>query len=102
MKRKKTDTDLIHACMYDMLCLLGCGVNGTIPPKALLEKYRTENRTCGEEPEAAQERQLYLYRVSQAHFVDALTGTVLKQGDYQELYILNFWLFQAAVPSQAS
>ena len=79
MKRKQTDTDLIHACMYDMLCLLGCGVNGTIPPKALLEKYRTENRTCGEEPEAAQERQLYLYRVSQAHFVDALTGTVLKQ-----------------------
>ena len=79
MKRKQTDTDLIHACMYDMLCLLGCGVNGTIPPKALLEKYRTENRTCGEEPDAAQERQLYLYRVSQAHFVDALTGTVLKQ-----------------------
>ena len=79
MKRKQTDTDLIHACMYDMLCLLGCGVNGTIPPKALLEKYRTENRTCGEEPEAAQERQLYLYRVSQAHFVDALTGTVLKK-----------------------
>ena len=52
MKRKQTDTDLIHACMYDMLCLLGCGVNGTIPPKALLEKYRTENRTCDEEPEA--------------------------------------------------
>ena len=42
MKRKQTDTDLIHACMYDMLCLLGCGVNGTAPPKALLEKYRLD------------------------------------------------------------
>lgn len=79
MERKQTDTNLTDACMYDMLCLLGCGVNGTKPPEALLQKYRTENKAHGEEMGVSQDRQLYLYRVSQAHFVDALTGTVLKQ-----------------------
>lgn len=55
--------------MYDMLALLSCGVNGTKPSQKLVD--------------SSKEYLTQLYNISRAHFVDALTGTVLKQAGVQ-------------------
>lgn len=54
--------------MYDMLKLLSCGVNSIQPSKELISRYQTDT-----------ERLNKLYYISRTHFVDALTGMVLKQ-----------------------
>ena len=53
---------------YDMLYLLSCGVNKTKPQQNILEQYKSDDR-----------KRMLLYRFSKHHFVEALTGTVLKQ-----------------------
>ena len=53
---------------YDMLYLLSCGVNKTKPQQNILEQYKSDDRKL-----------MQLYRFSKQHFVEALTGTVLKQ-----------------------
>ena len=53
---------------YDMLYLLSCGVNKTKPQQNILEQYKSDDRKL-----------MQLYWFSKQHFVDALTGTVLKQ-----------------------
>lgn len=58
----------MNEIIYDMVYLLGCGVNGTTPEKNIIQKYSME-----------QENLKLLYQISSAHLVDALTGTVLKQ-----------------------
>ena len=51
-----------------MLYLLSCGVNKTKPQQNILEQYKSDDRKL-----------MQLYRFSKQHFVEALTGTVLKQ-----------------------
>ena len=53
---------------YDMLYLLSCGVNKIKPQQNILEQYKSDDRKL-----------MQLYRFSKQHFVEALTGTVLKQ-----------------------
>ena len=57
--------------MCDLLYLLGCGVNEKMPAKAYIKTFQ----------EAYDEDKMQMmYRFSKAHFVEALTGTVLKKG----------------------
>lgn len=53
---------------YDMLYLLSCGVNKTKPQQNILEQYKSDDWKL-----------MQLYRFSKQHFVEVLTGTVLKQ-----------------------
>lgn len=56
--------------MCDLLYLLGCGVNEKMPAKAYIKTFQ----------EAYDEDKMQMmYRFSKAHFVEALTGTVLKK-----------------------
>lgn len=54
--------------MCDLLYLLACGVNQREPKQDIVNRYAVN-----------EDEMRLLYQLSQAHFVDALTGTVLKQ-----------------------
>lgn len=62
----------MNEIFFDLLELLGCGVNGTKPSASLLDRYSMQS-------EDAANRLDLLYRLSRAHFVEALVGTVLKR-----------------------
>lgn len=55
--------------MCDLLYLLGCGVNEKMPAKAYIKTFQKVYD---------EDKMQMLYQFSKAHFVDALTGTVLK------------------------
>lgn len=59
----------MNEIVYDMIYLLGCGVNENKAAETIVRNYKGENKKKLE----------MLYEVSRAHFVDALTGTVLKR-----------------------
>ena len=60
----------MNEIVYDMIYLLGCGVNECKAAETIVRNYK------GEENRKKLEM---LHEVCRAHFVDALTGTVLKR-----------------------
>lgn len=74
MEEKRMEQEIRNADLSDMMCdllyLLGCGVNEKMPAKAYIKTFQ----------EAYDEDKMQMmYRFSKAHFVEALTGTVLKK-----------------------
>ncbi len=68
----------METIVYDMLYFLYCGINGIKPADEIVGKYRSiQNQTTDEN--CINQNPEYLYQMSHAHYVDALTGTVLKQ-----------------------
>lgn len=65
----------MNEILTDLLTLLHCGVNGEKLSEELVRRY--QDSTDGKIEDA--ERLRTLYQLSRSHFVDALTGTVLKQ-----------------------
>ena len=54
--------------LCDLMYLLGCGVNQREPRQDMISKYAVN-----------EDEMRLLYQLSRAHFVDTLTGTVLRQ-----------------------
>lgn len=65
----------MNEILNDLLTLLRCGVNTEKPSEELVRRY--QDQTDGKSEHA--EKLRTLYQLSRSHFVDALTGTVLKQ-----------------------
>lgn len=56
--------------MCDLLYLLGCGVNEKTPAKAYIKTFQKAYD---------EDKMQTMYRFSKAHFVEVITGTVLKK-----------------------
>ena len=69
MENEMKNADLSDI-MCDLLYLLGCGVNDKMPAKAYIAAFQKAYDA---------DKLQTLYQFSKAHFVDALTGTVLKK-----------------------
>lgn len=69
MENEMKNADLSDI-MCDLLYLLGCGVNDKMPAIAYIAAFQKAYDA---------DKQQTLYQFSKAHFVDALTGTVLKK-----------------------
>lgn len=69
MEKEIRNADLFDI-MCDLLYLLGCGVNGKMPAKTYIKTFQKVYD---------EDKMQLLYQFSKAHFVDALTGTVLKK-----------------------
>lgn len=67
----------MNEILYDLLELLNCGVNGNKPSERLLNRYPVQADGVDATEKATTMQSLY--QISQAHFVDALVGTVLRQ-----------------------
>lgn len=67
---------------YDIIYLAACGVNGVQPSDEFIRKLKRKEEkkeTSGKKTEKEVPYMEMLYRISRAHFLDALVGTVLKQ-----------------------
>ena len=71
MEKEIRNADLSDI-MCDLLYLLGCGVNGKMPAKTYIKTFQKVYD---------EDKMQMLYQFSKVHFVDALTGTVLKNAD---------------------
>ena len=78
MEKEIRNADLSDI-MCDLLYLLGCGVNGKMPAKTYIKTFQKVYD---------EDKMQMLYQFSKVHFVDALTGTVLKNAGIK---ILPVW-----------
>lgn len=67
----------MNEILYDLLELLNCGVNGNKPSERLRNRYPVQADGVDATEKATTMQSLY--QISQAHFVDALVGTVLRR-----------------------
>ena len=77
------EKEIRNANLSDIMCtllyLLGCGVNEQMPAKAYIKTFQKVYD---------EDKMQMLYQFSKAHFVDALTGTVLKNAGVK---LLTAW-----------
>ena len=72
MEKEIRNADLSDI-MCDLLYLLGCGAIGKMPAKTYIKTFQKAYD---------EDKMQMLYQFSKVHFVDALTGTVLKNAVY--------------------